>query len=98
MPLHDRDGNVVCYCGRSLKGESTLLTFPNGVSPHEHIFNAHAVKEGELYLVREPLQVLQAVENGVDNVVCFLTPITPQQLEMLAALCDARKCETVEPF
>lgn len=98
LPLHDRDGVVVCYCGRSLKAESPLLTFPNGVNPQELIFNGHAVAEGELTLVREPLQVLQAVENGVDNVVCFLTPITPQQLEMLASLCDERRCTTVELF
>jgi hypothetical protein len=40
--------------------------------------------------------VLQATENGVDNVVSFVTPITAQSLEQLASLMDEKKCETVE--
>jgi DNA primase len=98
LPLHDREGNVVGYCGRSLKGESPLLTFVNGTDPREFIFNSHKVQAGELYLVHDPLQVLQAAENGISNVVSFLTPITAQSLEMLASLMDERKVETVELF
>jgi hypothetical protein len=49
-------------------------------------------------LVRDPLQVLTAFEQGVENVVAFLAPITAQSLEMLAALCDEMKVETVELF
>lgn len=98
IPLHDRTGNFVCYFGRTLQGESPLLHFPNGVIPSEHIFNAHRVVAGELYLVRDPLQVLSAHEAGVENVVSFLSPITAQNLEMLSSLMDERKVETVELF
>jgi len=56
------------------------------------------VQAGELYLVREPLQVLTAHESGVENVVSFLAPITAQSLETLAALMDEKKVETVELF
>jgi DNA primase len=98
LPVHDRDGNVVCYCGRTVKDESPALIFPNGIKPHDFIFNSHRIKSGDLYLVRDPLQVLQAAENGVENVVAFLTTITAQQLEMLASLMDERKIETVELF
>lgn len=98
LPLHDRQGKLVGYCGRSLKGESPLLVFPNGINPHEFIFNAHSVVAGELYLVRDPVDVLKAFEAGVENVVSFLTDITTQQVEMLAALMDAKKCETVALF
>ena len=98
LPLHDRDGMLIGYCGRSLKAESPLLVFPNGINPHEFIFNAHRIVEGELYLVRDPLDVLKAYEAGVENVVAFLTEIAPQQVEMLAALMDRKKCETVALF
>lgn len=98
LPLHDRQGKLVGYCGRSLKGESPLLVSPNGINPHEFIFNAHAVAAGELSLVRDPIDVLKAYEAGVENVVSFLTDITPQQIEMLAALMDYKKCETVALF
>lgn len=98
LPLHDREGNVVCYCGRTVKDESPTLTFPNGVNPHDYIFNSHRVRSGELYLVRDPLQAMQAVENGVENVVAFLAPITPQCLERLASLMDEKRCDSVELF
>ena len=48
--------------------------------------------EGELYLVRDPLDVLKAFENGIENVVSFLTEgITAQQLEQLASFMDEKK-------
>jgi hypothetical protein len=39
----------------------------NGINPTEYIFNAHRARGGELYLVRDPLQVLQAAENGIEK-------------------------------
>jgi hypothetical protein len=57
-----------------------------------------ASNPGLYYLVRSPLDVLLAHENGVENVVAFLTDIGPQQLEMLAAVMDDLKCECVELF
>ena len=60
---------------------------------------AGRVQEGPLCLVRDPLEVLTAYEQGVENVVAFLTDgISAQQLEMLAALMDEKKCESVELY
>jgi DNA primase len=99
LPVHDREGTVVCYCGRALKDESPKLLFPNGTDPHAHIFNAHQVTAGELYLVRDPLQVFAAYEAGETNTVAFLTEaITAQQLEQLASLMDERKVESVQLY
>lgn len=97
MPLHDRAGNFVCYFGRALSGESPPLMFPNGTDT-SHLFNAHKAREGELYLVRDPVEALQAYEAGVENVVAFLAPITAGMLEQLASLMDERHCETVELY
>jgi DNA primase len=95
IPIHDRDGRLIGYCGRGYEGKA--LTFPTGFKPEEHIFNAHRAMEGDLYLTRDPLEVLLAYENGVENVVSFLTDtIAPLQLEMLAALMDQRDCYSVE--
>jgi hypothetical protein len=99
IPIHDRAGTLLAYCGRSVKGESPTPTFPNGFDPHSVIFAAERVQEGPLYLVRDPLEVLTAYEQGVENVVAFLTDgISAQQLEMLAALMDETKCESVELY
>lgn len=95
IPVHDRDGRLIAYCGRSYEGND--LSFPKGFKPEEQIFNAHRAAEGDLYLTRDPLEVLLAYENGVENVVSFLTDtIQPPQLEMLASLMDQRNCYSVE--
>lgn len=99
IPLHDRTGTLVAYCGRTVKEESPVLTFPNGFDPHSLIFAAERVQPGPLYLVRDPLQVLTAFEAGMENVVAFLTEtISAQQLEMLASLMDEKKSESVELY
>jgi hypothetical protein len=85
---------LLAYCGRTVRDESPALTFPNGFNPACTIFNAHRIMKGELYLVRNPLQVLQAFEGGIENVVAFLTDgICPQQFEELSSLMDERKCD-----
>ncbi len=99
IPIHDAQGQLIAYCGRAVSDESPALIFPNGFLPSEVIFNAHQVRAGPLYLVRDPLQVLTAFEGGIDNVIAFLTEaISAQQLEMFASLMDERHCETVELF
>lgn len=99
IPIHSTSGGLLAYCGRTVKGESPTLTFPNGFQPADVIFNAHRVVGGELYLVRDPLQVLAAYESGIENVVSFLTEaISAQQLEQLAAMMDDKRCDSVVLF
>ena len=99
IPIHDRAGALLAYCGRALRDESPSLIFPNGFDPRGAIFNAHRIVEGDLFLVRDPLHALTAYENGIENVVAFLTEnVTALQLEQLAALMDERKCEHLEMF
>ena len=99
IPIHDRAGTLLAYCGRALNDESPALIFPNGFDPRGAIFNAHRIVEGDLFLVRDPLQMLTAHESGIENVVAFLTEnVTAQQLEQLAALMDERKCDNLEVF
>lgn len=80
-----------------MNGESPTLIFPNGFQSAEHIFGAHRISSGPLYLMRDPLDVLKAHEGGIDNAIGFLTEVlSAQQLEMLSSLMDERKCETIE--
>ena len=97
IPIHDRAGTLLAYCGRAVKDESPTLIFPNGFDPRGVIFNAHRIVAGDLFLVRDPQHALSAHENGIENVVAFLTETaTTQQLEQLAALMDERGCEQLE--
>src|ERR1700722_5495354 len=98
IALHDRDGNILGFAGRSLGEEQPALTIPNGVNPQEIIFGGDRVEAGTLYLVRDVLDVLRAHESGVTNCVCFLTEISALQVEMLAALMATKHCDTVELF
>lgn len=99
VPVKGKDGGLLAYVGIAVSAEqSPRMLFPNGFDPHAVIFNGDRVREGELYLVRDPLQVLLAAQNGVENVVAFLAPINAQHLEMLAALMDERRCDTVELY
>jgi hypothetical protein len=87
-------GSLLAYCGLTVRDESPALIFPNGFISACTIFNAHHITKGELYLVRDPLQTLQAFETGVENVVELLTDgICPQQFEELSSLMDERKCD-----
>jgi hypothetical protein len=98
IALHDGDGNVLGFAGRSLSDEQPSLTIPNGINPQEIIFGGERVERGTLYLVRDVLDVLKAPGSGVTNCVCFLTDITALQVEMLAALMATKHCENVELF
>jgi DNA primase len=98
IALHDRDGNILGFAGRSLSDEQPALTIPNGINPQEIIYGGDRVEAGTLYLVRDVLDVLRAQESGVQNVVCFLTEISCLQIEMLAALMATKDCDTVELF
>jgi len=96
IPIHDAAGALVAYCGRAVTLQSPLYLFPNGFDPGSVIFGAERVEEGYLYLVREPVDVLLAHENGISNVVCFLTEeVSAQQLEMLSGLMDERRCPSL---
>lgn len=90
IPIHDwRSGELVAYCGRTVRGESPELIFPNGFDATSHVFNGHRIEEGECILMRDPLEVMIAAQNGIDTGIALLTDtIVPEQLHMLAALMD----------
>ena len=97
IPVHDWQGTLIAYCGRAVKEESPNLIFPNGFRCQEHLFNAHRTGEGELVLMRDPLDVLLAAQNGIENSVCFLTEtLSPHQLQILASFMDEHGHEEVE--
>jgi DNA primase len=97
LPVCAKDGSVIAYCGRALsEQQQPALIFPNGVTPSEHIFGAERVGEGELFLVRDPLDVLKANDSGIDNVVSFLTEtISSAQLQYLSALMDEKHIDVL---
>lgn len=97
IPIHDRTGTLLAYCGRTVKGETPMLTFPNSFQAESVIFNAHRIEQGDtIFVARDPLQVLLAFEHGVTNVVSFLGDITVDALHVLALLMDEKDVPSVD--
>ena len=97
IPIHDAEGVLVAYCGRTISDESPAYIFPSGFQPQEYIFNAHQLNSGLLTLVREPLKVIKAHEGGVENVVAvFSETVTSSQLDLLSRLMAEKGCEALE--
>jgi hypothetical protein len=97
IPIHDVDGTLVAYCGRALKGEEPKYVFPSGFDPAMHMFGIAQIKPGTLTLVREPLEVMKAYDNGVVNAVSFMAEeASSLQLQMLASVMDQINCDAVE--
>jgi DNA primase len=73
IPIHDLNGELVAYCGRAMRDDQTpILTFPKGFDPSLYVFNLHRMEEGELHCTFDPLDVLLAFENGIENAIAFL--------------------------
>jgi DNA primase len=86
IPLHDLDGRLLAYCGRAVKnGQTPRLTVPKGFDATSVLFNAHRIEETDsITIARDPLLVLQAFEQGIENVVGIIGgAVTVPQLEML---------------
>ena len=89
--------SLLAYCGRALKGENPLLTFPSNFTPSKHLFNLHRIERGDIaYVVNDPLQVLKAAENGVTNVIATLGDITADTLEALAIFMHENETPSIE--
>ena len=92
-------GNLLAYVGIAVSADQSPALLFHNFDPRSTIFNADNVeKGGDLYVCRDPLAVLKAVENGlpIGSVVSFLAPITAQSLETLASLMDERQVENLE--
>jgi DNA primase len=99
LPVALSDGTVVAYVGRAVNDEPPLFTFTKEFDPKAYLFGADRVKEGELMLMRDPLDVLRAYEGGVENCVAFLTDgVGIPQLEVLIGLMHEKRCESVSLF
>ncbi len=100
VPVRSRDGKLLAYCGIAVEKEQSPRLLFHNFDPHSALFNQERVATGaELWICRDPLHVLQAVENGIpqESVVSVLTDgINPMQFEQLASLMDERQIEQAQ--
>lgn len=98
IPVHDQQGKLLAYCGRAVRDDQMpALTWPKDFEYENVLFNAHRIASGDfVYVVRDPLQVLLATQNGIDNAICFLGEISSDALQVLALWMDERGISSVD--
>jgi hypothetical protein len=98
VPIKNLAGELVAYVGIAVSEEQTpRLLFPTGFKSDAVIFNAHAIERGDIvYVARDPLQVLQASEHGVANVVAVLADITIDAVNALAVMMDEKDVPSID--
>ena len=69
---------------------------PKDCDPRLYIFGAYHLTEGDVYLMHDPIDVLQATERGIPNCISFLTEkISTSQLQFLFRFMEDRKLENI---
>jgi len=90
IPIHDAQGNLVAYSGRSLNGEVPKYKFPKGFRKSQVLFNRHRVKEFEtttLILVEGFFSVFRLHQAGFPNTVALMgSSLSQAQAGLLLAL------------
>lgn len=79
IPLHDRQGNVIGWAGRSIEQDDTKAKYINSpntliYNKSTHLFNLHRAAKSirarqEVWLVEGYADVMAAWQNGITNVV-----------------------------
>ena len=89
IPIHDETGKLIAYVGIE---EDGTYRFPTGFLRTAHIFNIHRVMTSEVHLMPTVEDTLRAMENGIDQAICFFHDgIDPIQLKALADILENKK-------
>ncbi len=88
IPVHNENGEVVAYAGRSIDGREPKYRFPRGFHKGLELFNIHRAKKtkgGKVIVVEGFFDALQVHQAGFPNVVALMgTTLSEAQLNTLA--------------
>jgi hypothetical protein len=97
VPIHAMDGMLIAYVGIAVNEEQRPRLEFNNFTPDRYMFNLERVSGDDgVYVARDPLDVLTAYQNGVENVIAFLSPITAGALDVLSVWMQEKGIENVE--
>lgn len=89
IPIHDEGGTLIAYVGVEADG---TYRFPTGFLRTAHIFNIHRVITNEVHLMPTVEDCLRAMENGIEQPICFFHDgIDPIQLKALAEILENKR-------
>jgi len=88
IPIHDEDGRLVAYCGRSVAGELPRYKFPAGFRKAAVLFNYHRAAAGcgrRVVVVEGFFDCMRVHQAGFVSVVALMgAALSPKQAELLA--------------
>lgn len=75
IPIHDRHGDLIAYCGRAVDGSEPRYRFPPGFAKSEVLFNFHraaATPKPAVVVVEGFFDCFQLYQAGVRSVVALM--------------------------
>lgn len=88
IPIHDEQGRLVAYCGRSVAGELPRYKFPAGFRKSAVLFNYHratAISQRAVVVVEGFFDCMRVYQAGFASVVALMgAALSPSQADLLA--------------
>ena len=89
IPIHDADGRLVAYCGRSVNGEEPRYRFPAGFRKSHVLFNYHrarATAGRQVIVVEGFFDCMRVYQAGFPNVAALMgAQLSPVQKDLLTS-------------
>jgi len=90
IPVHDENGRLVAYCGRSVTSQKPKYRFPKGFKKSLTVFNLHRAKTqntSQLILVEGFFDAFRIHQAGLPNVVALMgSSISNIQIDLIQSL------------
>jgi DNA primase len=87
IPIHNRRGELVAYCGRAVDGSEPRYRFPSGFAKSEVLFNFHraaAVAKPAVVVVEGFFDCFRLYQAGIRSVVALMgSALYPEQQRWL---------------
>jgi DNA primase len=89
IPIHDCDGRLVAYCGRSLNGAEPRYQFPSGFRKSHVVYNYHrafATGARQLIVVEGFVDCMRVHQAGFPNIAALMgAQLSPTQKDLLTS-------------
>ena len=96
IPFHNRQGELLAYCGRSLDGEN--YKYPPKFKPELEVFNTNRISPGHsqnLLITWDILDCLKLWDCGFHTVICIPTPAV-SRIQLEAVMNEAEPFDVVK--
>lgn len=101
LPVADRTGVIIGHFGVALDNTAPRIKYPtDSFNPDVYLFNWERVKAGEefVYLTLDPMTAVDAIDNGIDNVVAVIGILNADTLQTLSLWMEEKQIAAIQPM